>query len=822
LWDDVLLPPSNEYTERYDVTHLNNAPPLFTSQPSVLFYESACGALQCFVKDHVAGGLDNILGARKSVLADMECLAGSEAQSTGMLGNLAKLNVLGHLEHLAKTLVDTSTLASLLSFWGLNECTGTESLERLLLNDAMILDAARQIKGQSIHLIHTELSVKEISLKLLNHKLSPEEGMISKALTSHIYKSCSVYRELGQPDMARAALSSLRSLLQVFQSTGLTDLSSGKLPLILRLEDARIMQSEGNLDDAVMTCKTVANYLTNASGNSTDIDLDMICADSLLLGGLWMAESNVDSVEMIFSSYFEKAAQLANEVRKKERSNSNIHRSAMSSFELGEFAANLYNSVLSRVSSEAWRRRRITAKERKLELKAAAARLSELHKKSRANNDDVTDAKILHATLSREVNIDDRELQCIDNSIQRYLRVSFESICTALALAPTTMTGVPKHVFQLVSIWFKNCNRKETKDIVNGLLKSNLHQIPSYRLVPLTYQLFSRIDTGTVEDGSNGFQDTLREVVVKICSEHPYHGIVQLLALSNGQRIGGGVNGRHANAYLENVGTAKVDAVNSIIQDLRKRAPDYVNALIDSYQALMISYINLAEFDTSTIQKRITKRLSFKQFKLDLDCCLSRSPSLTNTPAIVTKPPPIRPDKQYGNGIDDPIGTERILRFESTFDLTPTGIHRPKIVECIGSKGGRFKQLVKGEDDLRQDAIMQQVFGTVNDLLKHESYSIGTTRQLRLITYGITPLSPASGVLEWVDNTMCFGDFLMDKGKKVGAHSKYFPGGTREFDISSLTNCCNIIMLILSCIKSGGTKTREMFLEVPATQRMPL
>lgn len=85
---------------------------------------------------------------------------------------------------------------------------------------------------------------------------------------------------------------------------------------------------------------------------------------------------------------------------------------------------------------------------------------------------------------------------------------------------------------------------------------------------------------------------------------------------------------------------------------------------------------------------------------------------------------------------------------------------------------------------------MQQVFGTVNDLLRHEGSSgsdffksfgdsIGTTRRLRLITYGITPLSPASGVLEWVDSTMCFGDFLTDRGKKVGAHSKYYPGGKR-------------------------------------------
>jgi hypothetical protein len=688
LWDDDILPRSDNEQK---------APPSFTSQSPVLYYESVCEALQCFIKNQGTGVSDNILCARKSVLADMEDLAGSEAQPIGMLKNLAKLSVLGHLEHLARSLHDSCSLVQLLNLWGLQKCTGSETLEKLLLNDAVILNESEHVVAPSIRSITTEFSVREISLKLLRNRYGE---MTSKALAAHIYKSCSVYRQLGHPHTARAALLRLGSLLEDYQKIGHVDLSSGKLPLILRLEDARIMQSEGNFDGAIMTCKTVANYITNANSNTADIEVDQICADSLLLGGLLMAENNADSVEMIFSSYFEKAARLANTVCKNERSNSNVYRAAMSSFKLGEFSANLYDSVLSRVSSEAWRRRRIAAKERKLELQTAAARLSEVQKKPRASNDDVTDAKILHATLSREVNIDDKELQCIDNSIQRYLRLSFESTCTALTLAPTTLPGVSKYVFRLISMWFKNCQRKDTKDIVNELLKSNLDRIPSYRLVPLTYQLFSRIDA-KIEHGNFGFQDILLRVVVKICSEHPYHGIVQLLALSNGQRIGGGVNGRHANAYLENVGTAKVDAVNNIIGELRKCAPQYVNALIDSYQTLMISYINLAEFDTSTIQKRMINNLSFKHFKLDLDCCLSReqygkkNSSITNMPAIITKPPPIRPDKEYGNGTDDPIGGERVFRFEPTFDLTPTGIHRPKIVECIGSKGGRFNNLSK-------------------------------------------------------------------------------------------------------------------------------
>jgi hypothetical protein len=48
--------------------------------------------------------------------------------------------------------------------------------------------------------------------------------------------------------------------------------------------------------------------------------------------------------------------------------------------------------------------------------------------------------------------------------------------------------------------------------------------------------------------------------------------------------------------------------------------------------------------------------------------------------------------------------------FHHAFSLTETGLHRPKIVICFGSSGGSFKQLVKGEDDIRQDCIMVRAY----------------------------------------------------------------------------------------------------------------
>ncbi len=41
----------------------------------------------------------------------------------------------------------------------------------------------------------------------------------------------------------------------------------------------------------------------------------------------------------------------------------------------------------------------------------------------------------------------------------------------------------------------------------------------------------------------------------------------------------------------------------------------------------------------------------------------------------------------------------------------------PKKIKCTDTTGRSQAQLVKGKDDLRQDAVMQQVFSLVNRLL---------------------------------------------------------------------------------------------------------
>jgi ataxia telangiectasia mutated family protein len=103
------------------------------------------------------------------------------------------------------------------------------------------------------------------------------------------------------------------------------------------------------------------------------------------------------------------------------------------------------------------------------------------------------------------------------------------------------------------------------------------------------------------------------------------------------------------------------------------------------------------------------------------------------------------------------------------------GLNLPKLIECTGSNGYSYKQLVKGKDDLRQDAVMQQMFQLVNTLLYENPET--RKRRLKIRTYKVIPLTPTSGLLEWVENTIPIGEYLIGNPKNQTncAHYRYHP-----------------------------------------------
>lgn len=100
-------------------------------------------------------------------------------------------------------------------------------------------------------------------------------------------------------------------------------------------------------------------------------------------------------------------------------------------------------------------------------------------------------------------------------------------------------------------------------------------------------------------------------------------------------------------------------------------------------------------------------------------------------------------------------------------------MNAPKKIICVGTDGVYRRQLVKGKDDLRQDAVMQQVFTVMNALLR--TCKETKRRNLRIRTYKVVPLTQRSGVLEWCDNTVPITSILIGSPGKPGMHRKYYP-----------------------------------------------
>lgn len=789
------------------------------------FHESLDNLFRCMAKDDIDGTSIFLHSGRNAMISSATEYLGGESMIRCIPAFATNLQILNELEDVSSALHSNERRKSIQNYFAQR------------VNESEYARNANY--GIPFDIEESLFSCREIAHKLLIRGC--KDSASDSSLISHLWGFCRASRHQGRPDIAESVLLRLSRLLRGEYSSSISTIE-------LMVEEAKIMKSRNDLNNAIRAAKIAVNHIKREAGNKVD-NSTMLLSKALLTCGKWMTEAKVESAHVIKENFLRPAALTAKKFHEKYDSSVSAKHLADAHLAMGEFVSNLYDGATARVSSPEWKSEGLAldgrveelneAKKMQNDLSAEIKRVSQTSSSDRrrsrgsrnSNEDTATNLLMqqrnlqIHVReLEKEINADIKERQAVEESIREFLTLALNSYITALSYSPVgEEASINAPVFRTVSLWFGSQTSK-FKYEVNRIIDDGVLGIPSFRFVPLTYQLFARIDGASAADrvdsqGSNGediFQAALRKIVKRICIDHPYHGIVQLIALANGNNVGEEGAMRNSSEFLDNVGNSKVIAAEGILKELRKEK-SYVSKLVDSYQTLTSSYIELAMFPTKNMLKANPKKT--KGYPLSsaysnggggrskgsipsLDRCFAKiksgrgQSSLSCPTCILTKPPKIRPGADYGGGKEDPIGAERISSFRPTFDVTETGIHRPKIVICEGTKGGKYKQLVKGEDDIRQDAIMEQVFTTVNALLRqrgtsnnvhgaeakhgdsieNSALSSAASRQLRIATYNIVPLSPASGVLEWVDDTAPFGDYLSDKKKVPGAHSKYYPG----------------------------------------------
>ncbi|RKP20433.1 hypothetical protein ROZALSC1DRAFT_28073 [Rozella allomycis CSF55] len=124
----------------------------------------------------------------------------------------------------------------------------------------------------------------------------------------------------------------------------------------------------------------------------------------------------------------------------------------------------------------------------------------------------------------------------------------------------------------------------------------------------------------------------------------------------------------------------------------------------------------------------------------------------------------IKPPTFHENG--NPVSADfpTIKDFKDQIQIMPS-LQKPRKITIVGSDGLSYIFLCKPKDDLRKDNRLMEFNSMINRLLKKNAQT--RRRQLKIRTYSVTPLNEECGLIEWVNNTICYREILIDYYKEI-------------------------------------------------------
>ena len=313
--------------------------------------------------------------------------------------------------------------------------------------------------------------------------------------------------------------------------------------------------------------------------------------------------------------------------------------------------------------------------------------------------------------------------------------------------------------FRMVALWLDSGNMREhitrVLTALGGMKEghSSSLNVPVSKLLPLAPQLASRLNHSE-NNGEAGFQNVLAQTLSKMAGNHPAYCLWQLIALSNAMRKCS--SERLSTLYKGD--KDKKDAADKILEKLEQQ---YGTKVLEMKQ-VADAYIALSEMDA---KKKEHKHVDIGRFDL------ARMRELRNVPVPTIPLPP--------NAQDYDERTPYVKSFVRQANVC-NGLSKPLRVVCIGSDGKEYPQMVKGRDDLRGDAVMEQLFCIMNTLLAKDGEA--SKRGLHIRTYRVLPLSPFSGIMQFVSNTKQVKEVLVEedsqtrlKTMRKSLHERYRP-----------------------------------------------
>jgi ataxia telangiectasia mutated family protein len=252
--------------------------------------------------------------------------------------------------------------------------------------------------------------------------------------------------------------------------------------------------------------------------------------------------------------------------------------------------------------------------------------------------------------------LDKKELQRHFSSRDEFLRQSLENYLLALSASDDH----DNNTLRFSALWLEHSDDQ----IANEAVSKFIAQVPSRKFATLMNQLTSRLLDSTVD-----FQQLLFSLVLRICIEHPYHGMYQIYTGTKNR-----ANSKDDTAISRYKVTNKVGAQ---LASLPKAA-----RIWSSINTTSKGYGQLAgEKD--------------EKYKGGRRIALKESPAGSILNSMLSQFPIPPPTMRIEIATDlDYSSVPVMIKFEPQMTIA-SGVSAPKIVTAIANNGVRFKQLVR-------------------------------------------------------------------------------------------------------------------------------
>ncbi|KAJ3532415.1 hypothetical protein NMY22_g7753 [Coprinellus aureogranulatus] len=431
--------------------------------------------------------------------------------------------------------------------------------------------------------------------------------------------------------------------------------------------------------------------------------------------GTWTSEACLEKPTDIWQKFFVPATKgLASAETQQTAELAQVYH------QCAAFADRQYHSINK---SPDMIRRKVYIQRKEQEIEERKSQMSQLSEGSSRHRE----LEIAQEKAAKLLNEDSLLHQSLRRAREEFLKEAMSLYSHCLCISDTFDNEAP---IKFSSLWFANF---DDEIVDESAIHRSLRRIPSRKFIFLAHQLTARLTKNPPVNQKQN-QENLKRLIIRLCQEHPFHSLYQVYCLRADTVPFSSPLSREVKGWQPPY-TDRSDAADEVLALLRN--DEAVGNRVKDVEKACDAYLQFARFPAKS-EPDIRNGATICSIRPGMKILTLNHLKIP----VLTAETKVDPSMKYEDCVF-------IKNYKKTYE-TAGGVNLPKISVCVDEQNREYKQLFKGNDDMRQDAVMEQVFELVNNLYRPKDmvWSEGIKRINEAKKAGKTP---AQRIKEYIE-----------------------------------------------------------------------